>query len=98
MDLLQAVGNAHGTSDRDERVAFGVGSRQAGYEVRATGPGGDQRNSRFARHPTDTAGNECRVLFMPADDGLDFRVQQRVEDFVDLRAGDAENILDALRL
>src|SRR5262245_27207305 len=96
MDLLQAVSKGHGTADRNNRIAFRVRRSQAGYQIGATGTGGDQSYSRFARHAPDTAGDECRVLFMPTDDRLDLRVQQRVEYLVDLCAGDAGNILDSL--
>ena len=34
---------------------------------------------------------------MTADDGFDFGIQERIEDFVDLGAGYAEDILHALR-
>ena len=83
----EPVRTGHGTSDRDDRVAFGVRRRQAGYEVRAAGPGRDQRHSRFARHAPDTAGNECRVLFMPGDCARPHDLPESLSYVVDLQYG-----------
>jgi hypothetical protein len=98
MDLLQVVCYGHSTADRDHGIAFRVRGGQAGHQVGAAGPRGDQGHARFARHAPNTTGDEGGVLFVPADDGLNLGVHQRIEHLVDLRARDAEHIFDALRL
>ena len=98
MDLLQAIRHRHGAANRDNGIAFRVGCGEAGHEIGAAGPGGDQRHPSLSGHATDAAGDERSILLVAADDRLDPRVQQRVEDFVDLRAGNAEDILDTLCL
>jgi hypothetical protein len=98
MDLLQPIGSRHRTSDRDHGITFRVRSRQAGDQVRATRPGGDQGHARSACHAADTRGDECRVLFVPADYRLDFGIQQRIEHLIDLGSGDAEDVFDTLCL
>ena len=98
MDLLQSVGERHGAADRDDGIAFRVRGGEAGHQVGAARAGRDQRHARLAGHAADPAGDEGGVLLVAADDRLDPRVQQRVEHLVDLRAGDAEDVLDALRL
>jgi hypothetical protein len=40
----------------------------------------------------------ARIAPGAADHCLDLRADQRVEDWIDLGAGDAEDVLDALRL
>ena len=96
MELLQAIRNRHRASNCDNGITFGVRSGQPGDQIGAAGPGSDQRHSGFPRHATNTAGYKRRVLFMPANDSLDLGVKQRVENFVDLRAGDAEDVFDTL--
>jgi hypothetical protein len=98
MDVLQAVCHGHGTADRHHTIAFRVRGGQAGHQVGAAGSRGDQGHARFARHTPNTTSDEGGVLFVPADNGLDLGVQQRVAHLVDLRARDAEYIFDALCL
>ena len=98
MDLFQAVGKGHGTADRDDGIAFRVRGGQASHQVGTPRAGRDQGHPRLARHAADAARDERGILFVPADHRLDPGVQQRVEHLVDLRAGNAEDELDALRL
>src|SRR5215831_16001340 len=53
-------------------VAFRVRGDQAGHQVGAAEPRDDQSHAHFARHASDTAGDEGGVLFVPTDDRLDF--------------------------
>jgi hypothetical protein len=96
MDLLQTIGGRHRSSDRDHWITFRVRCRQARNQVRATRPGGDQGHASFACHAADASGNECRILLMAADYRLDFGIEQRIEDRIDLGSGDAEDLLDTL--
>src|SRR5882762_4357390 len=43
-----------------------------------------------------SVSNVCSEPLMTADDCLDFGIQERVENLVDLRARYTENVLDAL--
>src|SRR5437660_5663560 len=96
-DLLQSIRDGNGTADRDHGITFRVRGGESGHEIRAAGPGGDQRHARFPRHAPDATGDERRILLVAADDRLDSGVQQRVEHLVDLHARDAEDVLDTLR-
>ena len=53
---------------------------------------GHQGDPCFPGQATDTAGDKCSVLFVPADDCLDLRVRQRIEHFVNLRTRNAKDI------
>jgi hypothetical protein len=51
-----------------------------------------------ARHATDAAGNERRILLVAADHRFDLRVDQSVEYGVNLCTGDTKDMGDPLGL
>src|SRR5438445_5081705 len=75
VDLLQAIRDGNGTADRDHGITFRVRGGESGHEIRAAGPGGDQRHARFPRHAPDATGDERRILLVASDDRLDAGVQ-----------------------
>src|SRR5262249_56344835 len=77
-----------------------LGSRggEAGDQIRRARPGGDQTDARSAGHSTESLGDEGRVLLVTADDGLDPRIQQGIEDPVNLGTRHAEYMGDPLCL
>ena len=97
MRAFEAVFPAHGPAQRDHRVLLGVGGEQPGGQV---GGAGTRRHQDDARHPGEAAdrrGHERRVLLVAAHHQPRAGVGQGVVDGVDLGAGHAEDVLDALR-
>jgi hypothetical protein len=70
----------------------------AARKVRAARAGSDQYYPRSTGHATDAASKEGGILFVSADDGLDFGIQESVENLVDLCSGNSKNVLDSLSL
>ena len=79
-------------------IALGVGGGEPGHQVRAARARRHQHDAGLAGEAAQAAGDEGGVLLVAADHRLDLRIDQRVEHRIDLGAGDAEDILDALRL
>lgn len=94
---FEPVGQRHGPAEGDNRAAFVIGSRQSRRQVCAAGAGGHETYPRAAGHPADPLGDERGVLFVPADDRLDLRVEEPIKHLVDLRARDREDVLDPLQ-
>src|SRR4029453_10317187 len=78
-------------------IAFRVRRRQARDEIRDPRARGGDRDPSFARHATDTAGNERGILLVSANDGCDGGVDERIENRIDLRAWDSKDVADTLR-
>ena len=96
--LLQPVGDRHGAAQRHDGITFGIGGGQTGCQVGDARTRGHEHDAGLAGQPAQPARDEGRVLLVPADDQLDLRVDERIEDGVDLGAGDAEYVFDALGL
>jgi hypothetical protein len=86
----------NGSAKRHDRIAFRVGGRQARHEVRDTGAGCGDRDPGLARHASNPARDERGILFVPTDNGLDFRADETVENSIDVAARDSENVGDTL--
>src|ERR1700758_4868142 len=97
MDLLQRLRNVDRSTQRYDGIALRIGGRQPGDQVRHPGAGRRDRDPCLARHTTDTARNERGILLVSADYGFDFRVDERIENSVNLGARDSEDMADTLR-
>jgi len=97
MRLLEALRDRHRAAQGDDGIALGIGGREPGHQVRAARAGRHQHDSGLAGDAAQAAGDEGCVLLVAADHRLDLRIDQRVEHRIDLGAGDAEHVLDALR-
>jgi hypothetical protein len=95
--VLQRFGGANGTAQGHNRIAFGVGRREARHEIRNTGPRSGDRDPCFASHAANPARNERRILFVPTHDRFDLRIDQRIKNRIDLGAWDSPNVSDTLR-
>ena len=98
MDLLERFKCRNRTAERHNRIALRIGGRETGCQVRHAGARGCDCDSGFAGHPTDATGDERCVLFMSANDSLNLRINQRIENSVNLGPRHTENMGDALRL
>ena len=96
--LLQAVRSGHHATEAHYRRALRGRGGEAGHQIRRPGTGGDKADSRLAGHPAQPLSDEGGVLLMPADDGLDSRIEQGVEHPVDLGTRNPEDAGDALCL
>ena len=97
MDLLQRLRRVDRSTKRYDWIALGIGCGQSSDQVRHPGAGRRDRDPSFPRHTTDTARNERGILLVSADDGFDFRVDERIENSVNLSAWDSEDMADTLR-
>ncbi len=88
MNLLQSVGESYGAAQSDHWVALGISCGKARDEI---GDAGARSSDRYSS--SDASSNKSCVLLMSADDRLDRRVNERIEDLVDLRARDSEDPL-----
>jgi hypothetical protein len=79
-------------TESDHRIPFRVGGRQASHEIRDPGARGRDRDPGLARHAANPARNERGILFVPTYYGLDFRVDERIENRVNLGTGDSKNV------
>jgi len=98
MGVLEAVIEGHLSADRQHRIAFGGGGGQPGDQVGDAGARGGQTDADCSRQTPEGLGHKGGVLFMPAQHQLDRRVEQGNEHTVDLGAGDAEDMGDAVLL
>src|ERR1700739_3771635 len=98
MKLFQSVRNRHCATNAYDRIAFRGRRCETCDKVRAAWPRSDQRHSRFSGHAANAACYERGVLLVPANDCFDLRIQERVEDLIDLRSRYAEDVFDSLRL
>ena len=98
MDLLEGFKCCDCTTECHNRIALRIGGRKPGCQVRNAGARGCDCDSGFAGHPADAAGDERGVLFMSANDSLNLRINQRIENSVDLGPRNTENMGDARRL
>src|ERR1700751_216647 len=98
MKLFQSVRNRHCATNADDRIAFRGRRCETRDKIRAAWPRSDQCNSRFSGHAANAACYERGVLFMPANDSFNLRIQKRVEDLIDLRSRYAEDVFDSPRL
>src|ERR1700749_91519 len=90
MNLLQSVGESYRATQSDHWVTLGISGCKARDEVGDAGARSSDRDSGFAGHPSNAPSNEGCILLMPADDRLDRRVDERIEDLVDLCARNSE--------
>jgi hypothetical protein len=91
MKLFQSIRNRHCATDAHDRIALRGRRCETCDKIRAAWP---RSNSRFSGHAANAACYERGVLLMPADYGFDIRIQERVEDPIDLRSRYAENVFD----
>lgn len=92
MDVLVRIGDRHRAAKGENRIALAVGGGEPGHEVGDAGAGGRDADAGLASHPADAAGDEGRILLMAADNRLDLRGHQRIEDGIDLRIRNAEDM------
>lgn len=96
--LLELHAPRDSAADRHERIAFGRGGKHAGGKIRHPRTRRDQYHARLAGQPTDAARHEGCILLMPTNNQPRPAIGQRIEDPVDLGAGNAENKLDSQSL
>ena len=96
MCALETVLTRHRSAQCHHRVLFGVGGQQPGSEVCCARTRGDQHHSRCAGEAPDRCCHERSILLMPAHHQRRTPVDQRIEDSVDLGAGNPENVVDTL--
>ena len=70
MNLLDGLEGRNRATKCDQRVAFAIGSQEPGCQVAHSGTRGSNGNAGLTRQPPDATRNESRILFVPADDGL----------------------------
>ena len=98
MALLGQVRPRHAAAETHHGHPFGICGGKASHEIGCPGPGGDDADSGLSGHFADAGSDEGGVLLVAADDRLDARSEQGVEDAIDLGARDAAHAGDALRL
>jgi hypothetical protein len=72
MDVLEGLMRGDRAPERHYRIALRIGRRKSSGQVRYSGSRSRDCDARFAGHSSDATGDERRVLFMAAGDGLDF--------------------------
>jgi hypothetical protein len=92
MHLLQCFRDVNRTTKSYDGIAFRVRRCQARDKIRDPGPRGGYRDPCLTRHTADTACNERGILLVSANYGFDFRVDERVENSVDLGAWNPKDV------
>lgn len=93
---MNEIGELDSPAQRNYGVAFGIGRGEPSDEIGNTGARGRDGDAGLPRHASDAACDEGGVLLVPADNGLDLRVDEGIEDRVDLGAGNTECIVDTM--
>src|SRR5260221_10247579 len=84
MKLLQSIRDLHSPAQCNDGVALCIGRRQPSDKIGHTRAGGSDRYSRFTGHSTDAASDKGCILFMTADHGLNARIDEGIENLIDL--------------
>ena len=98
MDQFCLIRPLNRATQRHHRIALAVRGSHPGNQIRTAWAGGDQRDARFTGQATDCRGHKGGISFVAHGNNPDGGVQQRIEDFIYFRAGDAEDLADALGL
>jgi len=93
--VLEPLVSGNRTADRHHRILLSGGGDESRRQVAGARPRRHQNNARRTRQPADRCCHECGVLFMAAHDEFRGPVEQRIEDGIDLGAGDSEQVPDA---
>src|SRR5580700_2487655 len=96
MNLLDGLRGRNCATKCDQRVAFAIRRQEPGCQVADAGTRSGDGNAGLTRQPPDAAGNEGRVLLVTADNGLNGGRSESVKHLIDLRAGDSEDVPDAV--
>lgn len=93
--MLEPLVARNCTTDRYQRILLGGSGDESRGQVAGAWPRGDQNYAWRARQPTDRRCHKCGVLFVAANDEFCRTVEQRIENGIDLGAGDTKDVPDA---
>ena len=96
MNLLERFIGRHCTSECHNWISFRIGGCQPGHKIGNTWPGSGNGHAGLSRHASNASSNKSGILLVPAYDGFDLRIDQGVEDGIDLSSRNTENIFDSV--
>ena len=98
MNLLDRLRSGRRASQCDDGISFAIRRQKPGRQIAHARSGCSNRDTRFASQSSNATGDEGGILLVSVDHGLNRRGSKRVKYFVDLRAGNSENVADTLPL